>query len=553
MDFLNKALAQVSELFRSMTPGARITAGLLLAVVVVSLGYLFRQTTSGPDAFLFGGEALSDGELNRIEVALGEAGIAGVREGNRIRVPTGQQTAALAAIADADALPKNFNTILEDALGKGGPWESSAAARERMKIAKQEALADMIRAMPWVEEAGVVYDEQPPQGLSRTKLVTGSVSVLPAAGELLDARRAKMLQKLVASSLVGMKPDDVAVIDLGNGGEYGSGGNAIELLDDEYYQIKIAFEMQRKEAILNVLRDIPGVRVEVNAELDDTKEEITTNVKPDKTSIAATRTVEVKEDSTQTTTKGGGQPGPVAQGPTRQGATESPQQNSNTVKNEETQTDNIVAVEQSKVVRTRFTPKAVIATVMIPTSYLQSIWKLRNPDATDPPKPEDLNVVETQTRNKIENLVEPYVMLQANRGQDTFKYVKVEFLDTLPAPTIEPPSTTSQAIAWVGRYWSTLAMLGVAMFSLLVLRGVVKSAPPAGSLASGSPAPALTVRSEDTPPREASEKSDQEPADDRPRLRLKRGKSLKDDLVEIVHEDPDAAAEILRAWIGKVA
>jgi flagellar biosynthesis/type III secretory pathway M-ring protein FliF/YscJ len=34
---------------------------------------------------------------------------------------------------------------------------------------------------------------------------------------------------------------------------------------------------------------------------------------------------------------------------------------------------------------------------------------------------------------------------------------------------------------------------------------------------------------------------------------LKKGKSLKDDLVEIVHEDPDAAAEILRSWIGKVA
>ena len=42
MDFLNKAFAQLSDLFRSMTPAARITAGLLLAVVVVSLVYLFR-------------------------------------------------------------------------------------------------------------------------------------------------------------------------------------------------------------------------------------------------------------------------------------------------------------------------------------------------------------------------------------------------------------------------------------------------------------------------------------------------------------------------------
>ena len=60
MDFLNKSLAQLSDLFRSMTPGAA-DRGLLLAVVVVSMGYLFRESTSGPDAFLFGGEPLSDG------------------------------------------------------------------------------------------------------------------------------------------------------------------------------------------------------------------------------------------------------------------------------------------------------------------------------------------------------------------------------------------------------------------------------------------------------------------------------------------------------------
>src|SRR5262245_55367814 len=146
MDFLNKAIAQVGELFRSMTPGARITSSLLLAVVVISLGYLFKQGTAGPDAFLFGGTALSDGELNRIEVAIAKARLAGwSREGNRIRVPTGQQAAYTAAVADADALPRDFNTILENTLGKAGPWESSQATRERMKIAKQAQLSEIVR------------------------------------------------------------------------------------------------------------------------------------------------------------------------------------------------------------------------------------------------------------------------------------------------------------------------------------------------------------------------------------------------------------------------
>src|SRR3954452_15313322 len=179
MDFLNKAIAQVSELFRSMTPGARITAGLLLAVVVVSMGYLFRQSASGPDAGLVGGEPLSDGQLARMELAFGKAGLSDFqREGNRIRVPSSEQAKYLAAVADAGALPPNFNTILENALDKGGPWESGEATRQRLKIARQQTLSEIVRSMYWVENAIVLYDEHETRGLrdlATTKQVTASV------------------------------------------------------------------------------------------------------------------------------------------------------------------------------------------------------------------------------------------------------------------------------------------------------------------------------------------------------------------------------------------
>src|SRR5262245_51459886 len=105
MDFLNKSLAQLSDLFRSMTPGARLVAGLLLAAVVVSMGYLFQHSASGPDAFLFGGKALSDGELTNAESAIAQAGLSGAeRDGNRLKVPAGQEWKYLAAVADAGAL-----------------------------------------------------------------------------------------------------------------------------------------------------------------------------------------------------------------------------------------------------------------------------------------------------------------------------------------------------------------------------------------------------------------------------------------------------------------
>ena len=96
-------------------------------------------------------------------------------------------------------------------------------------------------------------------------------------------------------------------------------------------------------------------------------------------------------------------------------------------------------------------------------------------------------------------------------------------------------------------------MLGVAMFSLLIMRSVVKGVPPSDAAAVGSAAPSLLLQSDDGTAGDASAATEGEPAEERPRLRLKKGKSLKDDLVEIVHEDPEAAAEILRSWIGKAA
>ena len=46
------------------------------------------------------------------------------------------------------------------------------------------------------------------------------------------------------------------------------------------------------------------------------------------------------------------------------------------------------------------------------------------------------------------------------------------------------------------------------------------------------------------------DEADREPPQKRFSKRLASGPSLKDELAEMVREDPDAAASILRTWIG---
>jgi len=403
-----------------------------------------------------------------------------------------------------------------------------------------------------VENAIVLYDEHESRdfhSLTPTKQITASVSVKPVAGEILTPQRAKNIQRLVAHS-VNMKPIDVGITNLGDGGPAGTeGGISYEVIDDEYLKTKVMFESQKRDSILGALRDIPGVSVEVNADFDDTVEETTHTAKPDPKTAARTETSQT-EETTSSSPDNGGQPGQTSQGPNRQVATQSaaatPQ---NRTRNESTRTDNVVGIEDSRIVKRGYTPKEVWATVSIPGSYIKSLWTARNPTATAPPKPEDLATVQTDAVQKVENIVDTLLLLQSNKGENTYKHVHVVVLDSLPVPTIEPPSMSSKAIAWTGRYWNTVAMIGVAMFSLLVLRSVVNGKPNNPANATTASASSLTLQAEDA--KAAAEESEEAGEEGRPKLRLKKGTSVKADLMEIVREDPDAAADILRSWISK--
>ena len=99
-------------------------------------------------------------------------------------------------------------------MGRGNPDETTS---ERLKIAKQQMLSEIIRHMYWVQDAVVLYDEQQPRGLRRTKEVTASVSVMPLPGETLDPRKARESAKARRSSVAGMRPENVVVTSLGDG------------------------------------------------------------------------------------------------------------------------------------------------------------------------------------------------------------------------------------------------------------------------------------------------------------------------------------------------
>lgn len=553
MDFLNQTFAQVRDLFLSMTPAARVTAVLLVAVIGVSLGFLVQQQSAGPDEFLFNGEFLPPADADRVEAAIAQAGLNGwTREGNRIRVPRGQMAEYLGAVADAGALPPNHDSIIQQALDLG-PFVDEQTRRQRLKAAREQQLSMIIRSMDGIEEARVIFDIQQGRGLSRNDKATATVSVRPEPGEVLDPQRAKLIRKAVAGAIAGLKIDDVVVVNLGDGS---IGGDQIspEAFDSPYFQHRVAFEQQMRTKIENLLTHIPGVQVQVTAELSPTLTAERRTVAAEGEATAMRESNQEKIIDTQHVNNGG-RPGLIAQGPGR-GSESIPE---TTVKNTESDTQSeqnyFIPTKDELMTEAGLIPEQVRAAVSVPTSYLIALFReeqrRRGEDVTQP-LPADINTIFETYRKQITLDVKGVItpLLPKQLAVNNFSDVSVSFFESLTPEPIASPSAANAAMVWASQNFNTLTMAGVALVSLVMLRSMVRSLPgPEPSTAAG--AATLSIAGTGTTDTKGEADAEAEPEDpQRPRLRLKKGTSLRDELTAIVKEDPDSAAAILRTWIS---
>jgi flagellar M-ring protein FliF len=553
MDFLNQAFAQVRDLFLSMTPAARVTAVLLVAVIGVSLGFLVQQQGSGPDEYLFNGEFLAPADADRAEAAIAQAGLNGwSREGNRIRVPRGQMAEYLGAVADAGALPPNHDSIIQQALDLG-PFVDEQTRRQRLKAAREQQLSLIIRSMDGIEDAKVIFDIQPARGLSRQDKATATVSVRPAPGERLNPQRSKLIRKAVAGAIAGLTLEDVVLINLGDGSMDGDQISP-EAFDSPYFQHRIAFEQQMQSKIENLLTHIPGVQVQVTAELSPALTRETRTVTPEGEATALRESQQEKTVDTQHMNNGG-RPGLIAQGPGR-GNENVPE---TTVKNTESDLQSeqnyFIPTKDELITEAGLVPEQVRAAVSVPTSYLIALYRedqRRKGEDITQPLPADINTIFETYRKQITLDVKGVVtpLLPKQLAVNNFSDVSVSFFESLTPEPFDTPSAASNAMVWASQNFNTLTMAGVALVSLVMLRSMVKGVPaPESAPATGTPT--LSIAGATSVEAKSEADQEEEPEDpQRPRLRLKKGKSLSDELTLIVKEDPDSAAAILRTWIS---
>jgi flagellar M-ring protein FliF len=568
MDVFNKLLAQLNDLFKTMSPGARLTAGLLLVAVVVSIGYLFNAQTTGADAYLLNGQSFSADEMSAMEGAFGKAGLSDYTvDGSRIRVSRSRQAAFLGALADEGAMPARFGDHLTNAIDKIGPFSSRQHSEEMIKAAKQKELAAVIRSMQGIENATVMFDIQKKPGtLKGDSTVTASVSVKPSGTLPMDASKVPMIRSLVAGSIAGLSPEKVSVVDL-NGRSYsgstGGGSSMGAAFDDPYIQRVREYQSDFEGRIASRLSHIPGVLVTANVELDRTMKTKTLKHEIDSKGVFPI----VKRDTERTTTSesGGrpqGPPGLNSQQPgANTGASLGGGGGSN--KNEETITEsestNTGPHGTTELELAGLTPDRVAISVGVPSTYFEKVWLQRNPaPAGQEPKKPDATALQTIADEELKNIRTAVAALipdpKPTNGQPVDKMTLIDVTAYSPVLSTEVvgPSFVDRLVDWLAQSWSTVAMIGLGLFALLMLKSFVKSIP--------TPAPASAVlqnriASDESEAEEAAAAAANDPSKPKQRTlqrKLGTGANLRDELIDMVKEDPDAAANVLRGWIGNV-
>ena len=554
MDFLNKAFEQLKDLFTSMTPGSRIIAGLLVVAIVTSVAFLFQADMFEKDVPILSGAPISPADQTAIIAAFGTEGLDNWEViGSQVYVPRSRRVEYIAALVKNNALPPDFHQAFTDAVGEASPFESEQHRADRQKLAKEKEMALILRNIRGIESATVMYDVVDKGGFPRRKEYTASVSVRPAGSGELDPSLARSIRTSIAHSVAGLTAESVSVLDLNSNKTFSGSDNDLESVsEDPYAARKKWFEEHWTGMIRNALRDIKGSNVTVNVEIDPEMNRLQKEIKYDPRPTPLAQSSQKSSESKKALADRG-RPGLEAQAPANaQAAVSTVPTNESSAESSQEETLSVTNQDYTQKQLASLTPKRVKVTVSIPSQYYVDVWNSRNPVAagqTPPaPDPGELKKIEDETKKAVEVAVVT-LLPEQEQGEDPYPQVNVRTAPQLPEEARPEPAMADTALAWLATNWQTLVTIGFAGLGVIMLRSMLSSP---GSSADDKP----FVQLEDPAGAKGADRAAEEEAESNLQGLLKKrfsqngGPNLKNELADMVKEDPDTALGILQNWIG---
>jgi len=560
---LNQITKQISDLIASMTPTARIMAGLMFTTILVSLGWILSVQQTIKYEYLLGGQVFTEDQLKYAEQAFGDAALPNYeRDGMRIKVPKKTKDVYMKALSSNGALPKEWGFEKMRALESTNPFLSTDLIKMKSEVASEQTLAGIIRRMPMIDYASVEFDETR-HGFARNSEKSASVQV-QSRGRKVDISILKHIAMMTQSFWSGLKLENVTVVDLGGSNLFRGSSDPNSPDQHPLLQAQTDWEEKYYNQVTPLLDSYGDVKLAVGVEIDPTLQKESEQLKYD-TQITPLQSTTSKKDSENSKMPPSGRPGAEPNAISNQPqsiANQTPQQQSKAKEIAE----NVNGVAGHEATATRqagLVPTKVTVTVGLPQSYYRKVWIARAM-AKDPKltKEADVAAFTDEELKKIKEEAEASVksaisgvLKQVREGDDRFPLVTVYDYADLPLPEIPQPAMSAMAIGWLAESWSTLALLGVVLVALFMMMGFVRgqaTSPRDREFAQGFGIEVPASASDELDLGEGDAKKDSEEEETGPKFQVTGGE-MKDDLSTLIKQNPEIAVNLLKSWIGDAA
>jgi flagellar M-ring protein FliF len=547
MEALKQVWSRLMELFARLSPNARLIAALSAVALIVCIGWTVRGVMAVDTVYLLGGQPSTTEELTEMQTALAKAQLSDFAvEGNRIRVARDRQAAYIAALAENRALPESVPEMLAEAIDKVNWFTNGQQQADYKEAARLKGLTSILRSFDGVETAEVVFDKSDSRALRPERTMTALVAIKLRGGRPLDDERAAMFRSVLTAAIAGLAPQNVTVVDKATNRSHHYQPDQIAGVGSRYRDSKRTYEAQYEARVRNILQHVPGVIVSAEVELESAARH----------GAAATLT---NQANLQSTVDKSNSPSPGSTSGSQGAANQPLDLTSATNEPPTSLTPTPISPTSQSATAPRdpvqndldsFVPKRVCLSIGVPTAYIENIWRQRlaaprEQRAAGAPAP-DLETVQAQELANIRQLAAPFA--QASTGDaDAVSRVTVTPLSAMVFDSATQPSLLATAAAWLMSPWGPLVAVLTLIGGGWAARSMLRAKPTEWNATSEVDGAGVAA------PRARNTRID-EPAASKPpspfHERLATTNSLRENLADMVREDPDVAANILRNWIG---
>ena len=565
MDKLKETWGQIRDLYAGMPTGTRIVAGLLVAVLLVSLVFLVMPGKGTPSAakeiFLYGDYEFSPGEQRAVIDALGSAGLRDHRwEGFRLKVPAKKSELYSNALASAGAISPDASAMLYQNAKDTNALVTKEDRNDRQFAAMMVATSQKIRRIRGINDATVTGDTHRVlrENMRWERARTINVSVTPQLNRKVDRDMLAGIFAIVKSSFGITNAESITITDTSTGSSWNGSDDWLQGNDGGYSERKREEELAFEQKIQNLLSDIIDLKVTATANLykHSSWQQI---------EVGHGKPTSVASDEYSWKANGEGDRLGSRTGYEMQHRN-TPLPNKNMVLNgtfkwnENESRDRQLSVlqgEENHKEIAPFTLRSVSASVRIPYTHFLNTWRrtrIIQGEENPEPQPGEIETWISEEIAKLKQQLLPHLRTSNEMNLEDAELERLVTIEPYHTQEMEPlteVSTWQSLIAWLGGNWKTMGLFGLVIASLGVLWGATRPQ---------KPEPIIIYESPELPPVEMPLREGGEDYDDDEDGSFKRtldpfdknSRSLQEEVSELVNENPDAAASVLRQWIGKV-